>query len=333
MHVGVDLIFLDPGRSGGRETYARELLRALRGQVELTAYVNRETGGAWAGLVDHTVVLPGASARSRTRWAIGELALLPKAARGIDLLHCPANFAPLHGDVPRVLTLHDIHFRMRPETVSPVARVATELMVPRAARRADRVITVSEASRQDIERELRVRDVAVVLSGIDFPRAAEPVALGDRPVVLCVAADLPHKDLRTAVAALELVPEARLVLVGAGTERLGGEGVVPDVEPYYARADVLLTPTLHEGFGFPVLEAMVRGIPVACSDLPVLREVGGGHAEYFTPGDPAAAAVAVRRALGRTDTAAARAHAESFTWERAAAATLDVFRDVLRARL
>jgi glycosyltransferase involved in cell wall biosynthesis len=332
VHVGLDLLFLDPGRSGGRETYARELLKAFRGRVEVTAFVNRETQGAWAPLVDRTVVLPGVSVRSRWRWAVGELLLLPKAARGIDVLHAPANFGPLHGDVPRVLTVHDLHFRVHPETVEPVARLATELMVPPAARRATRVITESATARSELERELRLRDVVVIPAGVTPPRPAPPADLGDGPIVLCVATNLPHKDLPTAIEAMRRVPEARLVLVGAGTEALGGLGAVPDVEPYYARADALLTPTLHEGFGLPVLEAMARGIPVACTDLPVLREVAGRHAAYFPPRDAPAAALAVRAALAAGPSEAARAHAASFSWETAATATLGVYRAALAAR-
>ena len=163
MHLGLDLLFLVPGASGGRETYARELLAAIRAQrddLRVTTFVNRETAaighGFWRDLADNTVVLRGASALDRRRWALGELVLLPRAAarEKVEVLHCPANFAPLHGPFARVLTLHDLIFRRLPDTVPTPLRWGTEATVPPAARRAHRIINGSDAARDDIVAEL-----------------------------------------------------------------------------------------------------------------------------------------------------------------------------------
>ena len=102
MRVGLDLLFLVPGQTGGRETYARELMRGLaaeRPDLELTALVNRETAAAGAGFWSEAarVVEVGSSGVARGSWALGELWRLPRAARGLDVLHSPANFGPLHG--------------------------------------------------------------------------------------------------------------------------------------------------------------------------------------------------------------------------------------------
>jgi glycosyltransferase involved in cell wall biosynthesis len=377
VHLGLDLLFLVPGASGGRETYARELTAAMREQrddLRVTAFVNRETAaighGFWRDLADKTVVLRRASALDRRRWALGELVMLPRAAarEKVEVLHCPANFAPLNGPFARVLTLHDLIFRRLPNTVPTPLRWGTEATVPPAARRAHRIITGSNAARDDIVAELKLkRDlIDVIPHGIATPppvpeaaaaRMRERVAAAGRPVALSVATDVPHKNLAVLVRGVALLaPEERPVLVfaGFGTDagalpglvgelRLGNDvrllgAVAPeDLEALYAQADVLVTATLYEGFGLPVLEAMARGVLVACSELPVLREVAGDDAELLDPHDPASIAAALRRLLsGDADLQrrreVGRERAARYTWSAAATQTLRVFDEAVAAR-
>ena len=364
--MGLDLLFLVPGESGGRETHVRGLLGALRAarpDLRLTAFLGAEAAAAgpgfWTEHVDRAVVLRRASARRRIAWAAGEALGVARAAAGagVDVLHSPANFGPAVGPFARVLTVHDLLFRRRPELLSPAMRAGTELLVPAAARRAHVVLTVSEASRADIVAELRVppERVEVVPNGIEPPARTGDAAAGrarldagERRVLLSVATDLPHKNLGALVDGLALLePTERplLALAGHGTDR--GElpararqrGVADDVRPLgavtpdeledlYAAAAGLITATRWEGFGLPVLEAMARGVPVACSDLPVLREVAAGMAELLDPEDPASVAAAMRRLTAAGDPgreAAARAHAARFTWEAAATATAGAY--------
>jgi glycosyltransferase involved in cell wall biosynthesis len=365
MHLGLDLLFLDPGRSGGREAYARELLAAMRNQrddLRVTTFVSSlATGhGFWRDLADSTVVIAPASPNSALRWALGEIALLPRfaARRGIDVLHSPANFAPLSGRFARVVTLHDVIFRRLPSTVPRAQRWGTEAMVPVAARCADRVITVSAASRADILEELRVPAdrVDVVPNGVapvghgDAGAARERLRIGSRPLALSVATAVAHKNLPVLLDALALVPTSRrpvLAFAGHGTSggtllnRARALGVEDDVrllgavdpaalEDLYAAAAVLLTATLYEGFGLPVVEAMARGVPVACSDLPVLREVAGDAALTFDPSGPAAIASAMSDVLAggpavRERVALGRKRAARFTWSAAAEGTLAAY--------
>jgi glycosyltransferase involved in cell wall biosynthesis len=363
LHVGLDLLFLVPGESGGRETHMRGLLGSLRDarpDLRLTAFVGPDAAGAgfWTEHVDRVIVLPRASARRRLAWAAGEALGVARAAAhaGVDVLHSPANFGPAVGPFARVLTVHDLLFRLRPEEVGTAMRWGTEALVPLAARRAHRVLTVSQASRDDIVRELRVAPerVEIVPNGVeppvragDAPAARARLAADDRRILLSVATDLPHKNLPALIdglARLEPAERPLLAFAGHGTdrgglrahaERLGVAGDVRllgaveagELEDLYAAADGLVTASRWEGFGLPVLEAMARGVPVACSDLPVLREVAAGLAELLDPGDPDSIAAAMRALLARGDerAAAGRAHAARFTWQAAAIATAAVY--------
>ncbi len=363
MIVGLDLLFLVPGQTGGRETYARELVRGLvveRPDLALVCFVNRETaaGEGWWG--EGALVVPVASSGvDRASWAIGELVKLPRRAGRVDVLHSVANFGPFGGDFARVLTVHDLLWRRLPDTLGRPLRLGTDAMVAGAARRADRVITVSRASAADLEVELGLGQgrVQVVPNGVTVPAALSNVndgwvggvqlEAGGRAVVLSVASDLPHKNLGALVGGLALLDgDSRplLVLAGHGTDtgdllgravalgvadsvRLLGAVGADELEALYAAADVVVTATRFEGFGLPVLEAMARGVPVACSDLPVLREVAGDAAVWLDPADPSSIAAAIRRALRDPEPLreAGRAQAARFSWRAAARATADVY--------
>jgi glycosyltransferase involved in cell wall biosynthesis len=324
--------------------------------------VNREAASAdgfWRE-VGRCVRLP-LSPRSRPAWAWAEVAGVPAAAARarVDVLHSPANFGPAAGPFARVLTLHDLLFRRHPELVPRAMRLGTEALVPSAARRAHAVITVSQASREEIVRLLGIPParVELVRNGWTPPsRPGDPDAarrrLGgaERPIALSVASNLPHKNLPVileALASIEVEHRPLLVLAGHSTD--GGDlraralslGIEADVRPLgavgaaeledlYAAADVVVSATLFEGFGLPVLDALGRGVIVVCSDLPVLREVAGDAALWLDPGDPASVASALRRALAGGPELdrlreTGRERARLFDWRAAAARTAEVY--------
>ncbi|MHB8233650.1 MAG: glycosyltransferase family 4 protein [Solirubrobacteraceae bacterium] len=370
MRVGLDLLYLVPGQSGGRETYARELVPAMlerHPELELVAFVNRDAGvelAAELAVCVRAVVLP-ISAHSRAQWAAGELALVSGAARsaGVDVLHSMANFAPAWGRTPRVVTIHDLQYLAVPDQLSPPVRKLTGALMALAARGARRVIAVSEAGAQELVDGLGVERsrIDVVPNGVRPPaKTAKSEELRDRHrlegcrIALCVATNLPHKNLAVLFQALaRIAPSQRpqLVLAGHGTddgtlnERALAAGVAGDVrllggcttielDALYALADCLVLPTLHEGFGLPVLEAMARSLPVACSDIAALREVAGPAAVYFDPRRPEQIAGAIAqlledRALAGRLVALGAARAAGFSWDAAAAGTLASYRAAL----
>jgi glycosyltransferase involved in cell wall biosynthesis len=374
MRVGLDLLYLVPGETGGRETYARELVPALlerSRELELVAFVNRDAGPRLAAELGdgvRAVVVP-VSARSRAQWALGELALVSLAARRarVEVLHSMANFAPAWGRFRRVVTIHDLQYRAVPELLSWPMRSGTSALVSLAAHRADRIIAVSAAGREEIVAGLGVarERIDVVPNGVRPPPAAPSTAgvrerhrLGQRPVVLAVATNLPHKNLPVVIDALALMSSEQrpmLVMVGHGTDdgallaRAATAGVAEDVrllgarsteelESLYALADCLVLPTLHEGFGLPVLEAMARSVPVVCSDIPALREVAGEAALYLDPHAPARIAARISELLADAGLAGrlrelGRARAAGFSWSAAAEGTLASYRRALARRV
>ena len=369
-HIGLDLLFLVPGETGGRETYAVELIRAmldLDAGIRLTAFINRELAESTGFRLDERVALCPLRVHSRHRssWALGETLLVPAAARRarVDLVHGLANFGPLYGRFRRVLALHDLMFMRVPELVPLPNRLAARVLTGGAARRAHRVIAISQATRDDgIELlGLDPARVDVVPSGLGAAAVTplDPVAadrqlgLGGRPYVLAPGLALPHKNLSRLLAALALIPSERrpLLVLTAGGDRgdlsreaatlgIGGDVHVvgwlepPLLEAAYAGARCVVLPSLVEGFGLPVLEAMSRGVPVACSDIPPLREVAGECAVFFDPLKPASIAAALERLLGDADesarlSAAGRVHAARFTWKATAEGTLRTYERAL----
>lgn len=368
MRLGLDLLFLIPGETGGRETYARELIAALiaeQPELDAVAFVGADaTPALRADLATAMrMIRVPSTARRPDRWAAGELVQLPVAAHraGVDVLHSLANFGPVAGPFRRVLTLHDMQYRAVPELLTTARRAGTTVMLETAARRAHRIITVSGFSRDEIVRELGIEAgrIDVVPNGLGSSAVnptseaalRERLDLGARSVVLTAASDLPHKNLGVLVDALALLPADQrplLVIAGAGTDRgdlpgrvaghrlshdvrLLGFCPAPDLEGLYAMAGAFVLPSVYEGFGMPVLEAMSRGVPVICADIPALREVGGDAAAYFAPNSPAEIAAAITlltsdNGLATRLAGRGRDRARGFSWHAAAIATMACYR-------
>ena len=369
-HIALNLIFLVPGETGGMEIAARELIPALVAAapqgMRFSAFVNREASGAGVGDLREQLplVTVPVHARRRVQWVLGEQTLLPlMAARAkVDLVHSLASTAPLWGPFRRVVTVHDLIYARFPEAHAGLREKGMRVLVPAAARRSHRVITDSLSTRADLIDLLGLpaERIDVVPLGLGAVRRAEPLGEADvrerlrlsaRRVVLSLSAKRPHKNLLALIGALARIPAAErpvLVLAGYPTEHearlreraqtLGVDDDVrfpgwlsdAEVEGLWAIAEAFVFPSLYEGFGLPVLEAMARGVPVACSNASSLPEVAGDAALLFDANDEAAIADALRGlladpALAERLRAAGRERVREFTWERTARATIDSY--------
>jgi glycosyltransferase involved in cell wall biosynthesis len=374
VHLGLNLVYLVPGETGGMETYARELIPALfeeRPDLRITAFVNREAGGLggpWSDLA-RQVVVP-VRARRRTEWVRGEQLLLPRLAKraGVEIVHSLASTAPARGSFGRVVTIHDVIYRTYPEAHAGVRSKAMAVLVPLAARRSHRIITPSVSTRDDLVRLLKVpaEKVDVVPEGVGSTPSEGTserelrarLDLGGRSVVLTASAKRPHKNLLRLLEGWALLPPGDrplLVLPGYPTpherelrERAAALGIegdtrfvgwvsTADLEGLYRLASCFVYPSLYEGFGLPVLEAMVRGVPVVCSDRGSLSEVVGKAARIFDPEDPRAIADTVEELLADPQTrerlrVAGREQARRFTWRETALGTLRTYDRVREGR-
>ena len=357
IHVALNLVYLVPGETGGTETVARELLPrlAVRNDLRVTALVNREAAGAPGPWHDVPSVTVPVHARNRVEWVRGEQQHVPRIARrvGADLVHSLANTSPVWGRFKRVVTIHDLHYRVVPEAHFGLLGLGMRVLVPSAARSAHRVLAVSEATKGDIVSLLGIAPgkVDVVPNGVSAPAVAPTpeqelrarLGLGDRRVLLTVSAKRPHKNLLRLLDALAQVAADRRPLavmpgyptpheadLRARAQALGVDAIFPawvsaeDLEGLYALAAAFVFPSLYEGFGLPVLEAMARGVPVATSNRASLPEVASDAALLFDPEDPRAIREAVERLLAEAAARlreAGRARAASFTWDRTAELT------------
>jgi glycosyltransferase involved in cell wall biosynthesis len=369
-HVLLNALFLDPSASGGPETYLRGLAPALHRahpDAKLTIATTRAGAKAlradgWAEWADIEQLPCDEGQRGRRQLA--EQVLLPLLARRAkaEVVHSLASVAPIRvPGIAHAITLHDVTF-FRMQTFGKVTTFGMQQVVSRAARHADALIAVTAAARDEIVEELGLppERFSVVHHGATRPTPVNPApeqevreryAIGDRRVVLCVASKRPHKNQALLVrAAQELPDDVAIVLAGhpepydAELRALAGDLGVrekirfadyvpdPDLEALWGIAGVAAFPTRAEGFGMPVLEALSRGVPVACSDLPVLREVSGGLARTFGPDDASGAAEAIAGALAAPGDTAVEgpAWAARFTWEAAAEGTWEAYERALR---
>jgi glycosyltransferase involved in cell wall biosynthesis len=280
---------------------------------------------------------------------IATMALQMRRTKGVgdqlstfDIVHYPLTVPSPRVQVPTVVTLHDIQHRDLPEFFGPARRSFRRLAYDRAARSAAAVIVTSEFVRGRARDALdldpgRIHVVPLAIDhSVFLPRDEEP-----EPIVLYPARPWPHKNHRRLLEAFsrlrETRPQLRLVLTGGGLDRLEPlpEGVenlgsvsAEHLASLYRRAACLVYPSLYEGFGLPVLEAMACGCPVAASNAGAIPEVAGDAAVLFDATDVDAMASAMLEADSRREELQklGPAHAARFTWDETARRHDDVYR-------
>jgi glycosyltransferase involved in cell wall biosynthesis len=311
MRVGVDTSPLVQTRAGTAR-HVRGLLAALRGRpglnLELLSF-----GG------------PG-RASSVLRDAFWYPLALPRRARGLEILHCTTFRGPLRTRIPTVLTVHDLAILRYPEVFPRWHRLYGAVGLRKVLRAADAVVAVSEFTKQEVFAlaGIPLERIRVVPNGVDALFKPDGQS-AEGSYVLAVATLEPRKNLGRVVEAARLAG-VELRVVGArgwgGVEVLGWVGEVTDAQlaELYRGARCVLSPSLYEGFGLPVVEAMACGAPVVTSRGTALEEIAGGAAILVDPHDVEAIADGIAQAERRRAELVplGLARAGEFTWDRAA---------------
>ena len=354
----------------GVQHYARQITHSLLAikaeDVVFSVFSGREGRSAEPDLPLAASFFP---AGGPLRGMIWEQSLLKRMAKKaeVDVLFSPGNVAPLYPPVPSVVTIHDLAFLLFPQYFSRSFSLYYRTVIPRIAGQAAAVITDSESVRQDLEEHLEVpaNKITVIPLGVsrDFRRRVtkkemEEVrrrhGLPDRYFVSISSLE-PRKNLKNVLAAFRLLPEEvsgehKLVIVGGGNKIYADPGLaydlsrmppgsvltpgyVPtgDLPAIYRMSTALVFPSLYEGFGLPVLEAMAASTPVITSSRSSLPEVAGHAAVLVDPESREELAAAME--LIATDSGTrhllierGKKRSAGFTWEKTAKRTLDVLR-------
>lgn len=370
MRVGIDIGPMTCTRTGVGN-YCYYLLKNLVKAGTDCEFVGFSSGLASIelGVLDGVIAHRHIAVPTRLLYKIWSALKAPKVdwiLGGVDVYHATNYFLPPTRCARRVVTIHDLSFLVVPELCSPRIIGPFSKGVPRFAAEADAILAYSESTKGDIVRYLAVDPAKVTVAPLavdeDFipisrDEAAERIkaryGIGE-PFLLFVSTLEPRKNVPTLLRAFALLAKDiphRLVLVGRtgwGTEeifatldslnlgeRVVRAGFVPqqDLLAFYCAADAFVFPTLYEGFGLPLLEALSCGCPVVTAKNSSVPEVTDAAALYADPRDPESVAAAVRRVLEdgslRADLVArGRAQAKKFSWATCAQRTLEVYRSV-----
>ena len=372
--IALDARWIRPGRPDGVGRYTRSLARellALDGDERYRLLFGDEA--ARQGFAEECGCEPTALGWVAPVPLLGarDFVSFPRWVRtlGIDLLHVPHVLtSPLHGPYRTVATIHDLipwRARGREPGARPAWRIffATRVPLHFVLGRLDRVVAVSNATRDELREDPCVTvPVEVVANGVDLPRgrATDTSSARQRGPILYVGRLDPYKNVSAWLQEYAGLPEGirrthPLVLCGdhdprfaeplrtaaaeAGiADQVDWRGHVPEgeLDVLYREAALLVHPSLEEGFGLTLLEAMARGTPVVAYRIPALAEVGGDAVCFAEPGEPGALVRCVRRLLESPEersrlAALGFARAEEFSWRRCAVATREVHRRVLES--
>lgn len=372
--VLLDATAIPPNRAGvGR--YVEEIVRALdRRDFPLTVVTQADDAEHFAALAPTVDVIAAPPAiRSTARRLIWEQTSLPALARRVraDVLHSPHYTMPLASRVPVVVTLHDATFFSSPEVHLPVKRHFFRTWTRASMRRAAECLVVSQASADELitwagadRRRLRVTPLGVDHERFRPPneeekrRAAAHLGLEGKPYVAFLATLEPRKNVPALIggfvrACADLPDPPALVLAGApgwdqevdpAISRVPSQltvlkpGYLPieDLPGYLGGAEMVCYPSLGEGFGLPVLEAMACGAPVLTTGLLSLPEVGGDAVAYTGTSEEEIAQGIVALLEAPEVTADLRrrgpARAAMFTWDRTADESVAAYRAAARSR-
>lgn len=363
--IGINALYLIPGRVGGTEIYLRSLLHGLAEIDRLNRYfvfTNRATGSDLVPQRENFVCLPqpvgGPWRPARLAWEQTGLVWAARRRR-LDVLFNAGFTAPLLAPCPMVTVFHDLQHKRHPKYFGKFELLFWRFFLWAAAHRSRLLVAVSQSTAEDLLHyyDLPESKIRVVEHGVDARFSAirfqrQPTSL--EPYILCVSTLHAHKNLGRLLRAFAQFhrkkPEFRLVLAGMrgrssqeleqlivelalrNSVRLTGWISREELYSLYERASAFVYPSSFEGFGMPVLEALAAGIPTACSAIEPLSTLAGLAALQFDPEDQDAMAEALLRLTSDEELrlrlmAAGPVRAAAYDWHTTARRTLEVLQE------
>lgn len=364
--IAFNLAFIDSGPLTGPGYYAAQLFEHViadqlqsKSKHEIIAYLQRSAIHHFSPTAQAYIrSLP--SLESRLKRVFYEQIILPfvSARDGNELLFSPAFVSPIWGARRLVATICDMYYRVVPEATEPFQRKYWSIMIPVTGYRCDRIITISDNSKKDIETYLpaaRGKTVSIPLASRFTAPDTAAQSKDYSPIVLMVANLTPNKNCAVVVQAVALLRQKGLDVsfVHAGKDHVGllkqsiaendagsfvsSLGKVSDEElaGLYQSCLAVIVPSLYEGFGMPAVEAQAMGAPLICSDRAALPEAAGDGALYFDPEDARALADRIEAVLGLSEAGRAKMveagydNVNRFSWAKTARDTMAVFDKLL----
>jgi len=367
VRIGINALYLLPGKVGGSEIYIRSLVRGLLEVDRDNTYVifiNKESKGIFQETAPNVkVVLCPIQATNRPIRILWEQLILPFQVRRhkIDVLLSAGMTSPFFCPVPSVLVIYDLQHVNQPQNFSCLYLFFLKTIIYLSAKTSDGIITISEHVKKDIIKYYKIGAEKLTVAHLAvnhdlfFPMSSDNLSSirtkYDLPesYFLYAAALLPHKNharlLQAFKEIIAEIPGTKLVLTGAwdkGQDTIASLisasglqkdvimlGWIPfeDIPSLYRGAEMFIYPSLHEGFGLPILEAMASGVPVVCSRIEPLVEIAGEAALLVDPYDQSDIARGILSVfrdniLRLKLIEAGILRAKTFTWERTASKTL-----------
>ena len=365
LRIGVNALYLIPGGVGGTEIFLRNLLDALSRIDSVNQYVVYTNAGTGNDLVPNAANFRQSrqrvNAKLRPARIVWEQAILPFSARAdrLDVLLNGGFTAPLLAPCPQVTFIHDMQYKRHPEYFRGIDLLFWNLLVGGAIRRSKRLVTISASAQADIREFFRL-DAAVAPLGVEqrfFGIAEQRKGQQSLPFILCVSTLHPHKNIELLLRAYanfrNSYPDMKLILAGMRgfqarpvellietlslSEHVKITGWIPREEIYelYAGASSFVFPSLFEGFGIPLVEALAAGIPSICANLEPMKSNAGGAALTFEPASVEELTNCLLRITSDSELRIqlcldGQAQAQQFRWERTAAVTLHELTEAAR---
>ncbi len=364
MIIGFNLLYLFPNAVGGTETYARGLIDGLIKIDNKNKYIlfcNRECAPTFFESSNIKVIELPISAQNRVKRSLFEVFVLPYYLwkYKIDLVHSLGYSSPIFSTCPRVVNIYDLNWYYHPEDFSLFRRVSWIMFVLSSAIFSNKIITTSQSSKKHISKILKIKPkkIEVVYGGtpkMQKPNSRKSLAkLGVKgKYIFTLTADIPHKNIIGLLEAYKILAQSgkKYTLVIGGSRgqmdkiarsfiakhKLGERIIIlgwltdRELSTLYKYATVFVLPSLHEGFGFPVLEAFIFGTPLISSEAFSLKEVVGSAGLFFDPKKPSEIAASIAKGmddvvLRKKLAKLGKKRATTFRWIDSANRALDVY--------